>query len=129
MKVAWNPVSNIIVAAAALVSAGWMKCPSRDGWLFRSSTELLGAGGAGVIGVGVGDPDDELQPGAVAKNMMAAAPSAATEEATTTAIQRRFIPTPPLVCAGASPVLPNLFREDAEQALHRIVELDRPRVP
>ena len=32
-------------AAAALVSVGWMKCPSRDGFLFRSSTDWLVAAG------------------------------------------------------------------------------------
>jgi hypothetical protein len=35
-----NPVSAAIVAAAACVSSGWTQFPSRDGWLFRSSTEL-----------------------------------------------------------------------------------------
>ncbi len=32
-------VSAAIVAAAAFVNVGWMKRPSRDGFLFRSSTD------------------------------------------------------------------------------------------
>jgi hypothetical protein len=86
-----------------LVKAGWMKCPSRDGWLLRSSTELLGAGGVGGVGCIVGDPEEALQPGALAKSAMAAAPSPATAAATMTAIQRRFIPAPPLVLSVPLP--------------------------
>src|SRR5581483_374772 len=125
VKLALKSVSNDIVAAAAKVSAGWMNRPSRDGWLLRSSTELVGAGVVPVSGCPAsridGDPDDEPQPGALAKNTMATTPSAESEAATTTAIQRRFIPAPPHICAGAWPAMPNLFREDAQQALHRII--------
>ena len=31
-----------IVAATDLVSVGWTKCPSREGWLFRSRTVFVG---------------------------------------------------------------------------------------
>src|SRR5262249_388301 len=57
------------------------------------------------------------------KNATATAPSAASEAATTTAIQRRFILAPPLVCGRRPPAMPILFREDAEQPLQRIIVL------
>ena len=47
MNVAVNDASAVFGAifTAALLSSGWTKWPSRDGWLFRSRTEPCAPGG------------------------------------------------------------------------------------